>query len=371
MPRTLQGKGRTKICHTQAELPFSPSFGILARMNETVSFIAHATRRLGWLVALVWPLAALAADSAEPGVLERTFRQDDVALEVTVRPDAVSDLDDVDISLVLTHPDALDVQLPASFDDRLEGLRLVDSFEDAPVVADGVRRRECRLHARPVPGAERLRIAPFAVRWDDPSGKTHWFPTQGMSIGRRPLLRPDETPPEGIEENLRPVRIRRSPRAILRAVAKVLLALAALAALVVLFIAVRRRLRIVRMAPRERALHDLQALLGRRLAEQGRFKEFYIELTRIVRRYIERRHGIRAPRQTTEEFLQAAVSAGQFSKPTIERLSAFLASADLVKFAGVAATESSARASADSARAYLEAEPPSAADRRTGSQTGS
>ena len=61
--------------------------------------------------------------------------------------------------------------------------------------------------------------------------------------------------------------------------------------------------------------------------------QFYVELTAVVRRYIERTTGIRAPEQTTEEFLREISQANTFNRDTNERLRNFLESADLVKFA--------------------------------------
>ena len=115
-------------------------------------------------------------------------------------------------------------------------------------------------------------------------------------------------------------------------------------------------------------------LLRRALPSKGRFKDFYVELTMVVRRYIERRYAIRAPRQTTEEFLEAARNNRDFSVETLDGLRAFLAAADLVKFAGAEATPELADEAVGKARAYLEAErtaeTPAAADggarRRTG-----
>lgn len=61
---------------------------------------------------------------------------------------------------------------------------------------------------------------------------------------------------------------------------------------------------------------------------------FYVELSAIVRRYIEDRYGVRAPELTTEEFLREARSRLQLSQAQRERLEAFLAACDRVKFAG-------------------------------------
>ena len=56
------------------------------------------------------------------------------------------------------------------------------------------------------------------------------------------------------------------------------------------------------LTPAELAYLELQRLLESQEA-QGDVKLFYVELTAIVRRYIERTTGIRAPEQTTQEFL--------------------------------------------------------------------
>jgi hypothetical protein len=65
----------------------------------------------------------------------------------------------------------------------------------------------------------------------------------------------------------------------------------------------------------------------------------------VVRRYIQRKYGIKAPHMTTEEFLREA-------KPSDE-LRRFLESADMVKFAGVEATPEMADEATQSARDYL------------------
>ena len=324
---------------------------ILGRMNTLSRPLLLA------FAAATLAAAPLRADGP-PEALEQTFGRDGVQLVLRAKPATVSDLDGVDVTLTLTHPDSLEIRLPEDFSDRFDGFVLEGSYESEPLTAAGTTRREIHLRARPVPGAGRLRIAPFPVRWTDPGGAgERWFPTRGVEFERRRVLGEGEAAPDGIREDLRPVRVRRSFGDFLRLAWLVALAAAALAVLIALARWIRRRVRIARMAPRERALLELEALLARHLAERGQFKRFYVELTQVVRRYIERRHAIRAPKQTTEEFLRAAAESGRFPPDTLARLRAFLESADLVKFAGVVATEDTARGAASAARAYLEAEP--------------
>ena len=129
-------------------------------------------------------------------------------------------------------------------------------------------------------------------------------------------------------------------------IAAALLGIAVVLALLVLLAKyLARRIREHRMSPIERAWVELDRLLRKGLPGRGRYKDFYVELTMVVRRYIQRKYGISAPHMTTEEFLRAA-------KPTDE-LRRFLESADMVKFAGVEATPDMADDATESARGYL------------------
>ncbi len=81
------------------------------------------------------------------------------------------------------------------------------------------------------------------------------------------------------------------------------------------------------------AFEELRRLREMDLIGQGRIKEFYITVSDIMRFYIERRFGIHAPEQTTEEFLEAVSRNGVFDIPTKDTLKRFLSHCDMVKFA--------------------------------------
>ena len=80
-------------------------------------------------------------------------------------------------------------------------------------------------------------------------------------------------------------------------------------------------------------MNELTALRASGLVQTD-VKAYYVELTAIVRRYIEAVTGIRAPERTTEEFLRQITREQTFPQDTTMRLQYFLESADLVKFAG-------------------------------------
>jgi BatD DUF11 like domain len=81
------------------------------------------------------------------------------------------------------------------------------------------------------------------------------------------------------------------------------------------------------------ALAALEQLQQQDLIGQQRIEEFYVRLSDILRRYIELRFGLRAPEQTTEEFLAAVLAMGGLIAIHRDLLDAFLQHCDLVKFA--------------------------------------
>lgn len=83
----------------------------------------------------------------------------------------------------------------------------------------------------------------------------------------------------------------------------------------------------------EIAFEVLRAIAGEKLVEQGRVKEFYGKLSTCLRQYIENRFQLRAPEQTTEEFLEQLKRSDTLQPEHKQQLEKFLQHCDLVKFA--------------------------------------
>ena len=81
---------------------------------------------------------------------------------------------------------------------------------------------------------------------------------------------------------------------------------------------------------------------------------WFVELSSIVRGYLERRYEIRAPELTTEEFLLEASRAKELTAEHRAQLSAFLERCDRVKFAGYRPDASESIATLGAARAFVE-----------------
>jgi hypothetical protein len=104
----------------------------------------------------------------------------------------------------------------------------------------------------------------------------------------------------------------------------------------------------------EVALAALNRLRTRRLIEAGKFEEYYVELSAVVRRYLEDGFHLRAPEMTTEEFLAAVAREGRLVAPHRRLLADFLAQADLVKFARHHPSLKDTEAAYDAAQRFIE-----------------
>ncbi len=93
-----------------------------------------------------------------------------------------------------------------------------------------------------------------------------------------------------------------------------------------------------KIPPYELALNRLKALDEKQLWQKNKIKKYYVELTDIVRSYIERELNIPALESTTDELMETmtdfnASSSLNIPEETISKLQKLLKEADLVKFA--------------------------------------
>lgn len=218
--------------------------------------------------------------------------------------------------------------------DRFRGFAVADDYDDE-------KDNATYWLLTPAPCEQTYKIAPFAY-----NGKVC-----GPVYFEAPA--PRETVTGGMECDPE----KDMPPITLKLVGKVLAVLAgALAVLSVIWFLIRliaRKVKEHRMSPIERAWVELDRLIAKGLPGRGRYKDFYVELTMVVRRYVQRQHGIIAPHLTTEEFFDATRNAESFPKSTLDELIDFLRKADMVKFAGVKATPTTVAQATESARTYI------------------
>ncbi|MGH7138985.1 MAG: hypothetical protein ACREHD_24835, partial [Pirellulales bacterium] len=118
------------------------------------------------------------------------------------------------------------------------------------------------------------------------------------------------------------------------------------------FLARWRRAR--RQSSYELARARLDRLLDRPRPRRELADAFYVELSGVVRRYLEERFELRAPELTTEEFLASVGESPDFTRDHKALLRSLLRQADLVKFAGVQPSNEEIERSIDAARRFLE-----------------
>ncbi len=103
-----------------------------------------------------------------------------------------------------------------------------------------------------------------------------------------------------------------------------------------LLFASRLRTQILKRNAYEIAKQKLDRLLEDRNSASPTLsiEQFYVEISALVRQYLENRFEVRAPELTTDEFLQLASAESELSNEHQQLLGEFLSQADLVKFSG-------------------------------------
>jgi hypothetical protein len=102
----------------------------------------------------------------------------------------------------------------------------------------------------------------------------------------------------------------------------------------------------------EIALERLRLLVEKQLVENDQADAFFVEITNIVRDYIEQAFHLRAPEQTTEEFLNNITDVPAVAEHR-QALQPFLTAADEVKFARIQPDAALIQRTFDTAREFI------------------
>lgn len=104
----------------------------------------------------------------------------------------------------------------------------------------------------------------------------------------------------------------------------------------------------------EIAYEALKELMGRDYLKTGKVREYYFELSDIVRHYIEGRFQLKAPEMTTEEFLATLKYSGVLNSEQKGDVRDFLSHCDMVKFAKYLPDQKEIELSYDSAKKLID-----------------
>ena len=252
-------------------------------------------------------------------------------LKVTVDATEVTIGDIVTLSVTVQHPSSTKLAFP-SVEESL-GEWIVRSVSRSPLrkLKDGIEEDSLKVQLTVYKTGE-FEIPALEVELVKSTGEKSILVSQPIKIKVESVLAENE-------QDLKDLK----PQAEIAADYKpFLLLLAALASIVFL---VYRLINIIKRRkntlaaevkdsrpPEQIAREAIQLLLSRKLVEHGFLKEFYLELSEIVKRYIGTKLNIPSLERTTEEFTsdlkQAPLSAMRF-----QTIREFLMDCDLVKFA--------------------------------------
>ena len=305
-------------------------------------------------VAILFTAGNRATESAmKSKPLVEDISKGPIQASITIDPAEVRLDKDIILTLKVVSPSEIDVIIP-SLEDRFKGFIQNGVIDHEPASHAGKTTLERQFLLTPVISDE-YRIAPFPIVYAD-KGKnppeSKWFASKPIVLNMIPII--DGKADDDIKVSMGPVWIYPPFKTVVLYVLLGVMGIAAIFLAWKIFKKARRQIQLMRMSPRERALDELSELMAKDLVGKNMVKEFYLELTMIVRRYIERQHRIRAPEQTTEEFLSAVGQDPRFSGEVATKLRKFLTAADLVKFAADHPEPDDIARATDTARTYVE-----------------
>jgi len=280
-----------------------------------------------------------------------------VTLSVEVEPADAALSQRPKLTLAIDYAEGVSVKMPV-FGEKLGDFRVLDVRRPLPQLKDGRKIERQILTLEPTRTGQ-FEIFPIPVTFTDTSqqghGKKHSLQTEPLVVKVTTVVASKQPSLDELRGQTPPIGLPAHRLFLLLAIGSALfLAGGGILAWWLLWgrqKAVAKKI----LTAREIASLELDRLLEDKLAQRD-VKLFYVELTGIVRRYIEKTKGIRAPEQTTEEFLHEIARRKTFSTEENRRMKYFLEAADLVKFAAHRPEDEDVEASCHRAKEFIDYE---------------
>ena len=299
---------------------------------------------------------AAGKSAEEDGGIRREFERGPIKVILEADRKGISVADRLNFRIELISDEAYEAQIPP-FGDKLEQFGIVDYHTTRPELIENGKVRVCRFYVLEPFLSGEYTIPPMTIEFhkkDEQNPVKHEIETEEIKINVTSLL-PGDARDLKIHEIAPPVDLPRSLKTWIWSAALLgILALTTVAGL--LFRKYRRRhegIAAPTVPAHEIAFRELQKLIDEHLIEDGKIKLFYQRMSNVVRHYIERRFGLHAPEQTTEEFLEDLQSSEALNTQYRSLLGDFLSNCDLVKFAEHQPGNEAIQAAFDSCKSFI------------------
>lgn len=304
--------------------------------------------------------AAVALTPAKDAII-KTTENGPVKATVKVWPARPTLGDEIYVRLEIEAPAGVRIDAPfqEAGDQRLGRFRVVGFVRDSHGAADGGQRHD-QTYTLEAPASGRHRIPPLRLEMLDARA------TAGSAAQAAQELLTDEVPleiapipAEQATAQLRPALGELDPDVgktswlVILGLASGVAVVGSGGALALRALRARRRVHKQRSAYEE-AVAQLRALEDRGAPDATTADAWFVQLSAIVRRYLEQRYEIRAPELTTEEFLQVATARPELTVEHRGLLTSFLERCDRVKFAGYRPDADESIATLAAARGFVE-----------------
>lgn len=293
-------------------------------------------------------ILAPVAQAVEPG--SPAWQPEGVSIVAYARPTRVTVGDRILYTVGVAAPEGVAVSWPP-IGQSLGDFRILDLGEQASgKTADG-KKKVSHLYGLRVYETGQRYVPSMTIGLRNEKGDTADVQTGEIGVNVVSVL---DKEAKDIRDIKPPFSLAYFPAGFLLWIA---LACAAVAA-VIMWVKRRRGGKVERkpelLPPHVIAYEQLRRILAMNLIEKGRVKEFYIRISDVVRRYIERRFGLKAPDRTTKEFLAEARASGLLDARARTLVGDFLEECDMVKFAKYGPLDEEINAAYRAARRFVD-----------------
>jgi hypothetical protein len=297
-----------------------------------------------------------APDNEEETGIHKTIDRGPTTLSLDIDRKEITIAERLNLKITVKVDEDYEVKLPG-FGEKLDQFGIIDYHTTQPELTKDNRKEISRSYVlEPFLSGEYL-IPSMAVSfWKKGEEETgvHKIETPEVTVAVKSLL-PEDLEKAKLNEIKPPVPF---PRSYTLWIGLGLGSAFVVAGMVVAVILTRRRRKAEevlsqRVPAHEMAYEALRRLVADDLVNKGQVKVFYQRLSGILRRYIENRFGLRAPEQTTEEFLMGLEAAREFPGTYKPLLKTFLRHCDLVKFAEHRPQAEDIQKTFDSCKAFI------------------